>query len=326
MPWVARPPVQLVFLYQLPNITEQDLFPLLVKQLKDSLAAAPALYLPLAGRLAYVAETRDVVLDWTEQVGVAFVEAEAGHVPALLGLVPELDAAGAPGARAGHSAPRRRWRGARRLRAPRRRRRPRALAIRGRLGARHSPRLGCVGQVDSPAVLWQGGHRYRPPTRRPAGARAAQQVRTQFTRGQGNGVRHPALPDGAPHVLPQRPTRSVANTSHRQPRFKPVSTYVALPALGWTAFVRSKNLAAPRLHGRPARAPGPARGRGLPGQLPPPVRGDLLAGEEACLLFAARAVQAAVREVVAAPPAGADAWVDRVSGLANVASSPHYRV
>ncbi|GJN36766.1 hypothetical protein PR202_gb25661 [Eleusine coracana subsp. coracana] len=51
-----------------------QLFPLMVKRLKDSLGTAFVLYQPLAGRLAYVAEIGDIILDWTEQVGVAFVE------------------------------------------------------------------------------------------------------------------------------------------------------------------------------------------------------------------------------------------------------------
>ncbi|KAK3153702.1 hypothetical protein QOZ80_2BG0179960 [Eleusine coracana subsp. coracana] len=69
--------------------------------------AALALYLPLAGRLAYVAETEDIVVDYcsdSDNVGVAFVEAEAGgmdlrrlvgdeahDVLTFHGLVPELD-------------------------------------------------------------------------------------------------------------------------------------------------------------------------------------------------------------------------------------------
>ena len=105
VPWVATPPVQEVFLYEKGGGVE---YGGMVKRLKESLAASLALYLPLAGKLAYVQETRDIVVDCSDP-GVAFFEAEAmagcmdlsrlasdddDDVPAmeLASLVPEHDA------------------------------------------------------------------------------------------------------------------------------------------------------------------------------------------------------------------------------------------
>lgn len=91
-PWVATPPVQQVFLYELAGGHE---FPALVRRLKESLAATLALYLPLAGKLAYAAETGDVVIDCSD-AGVDFFEAEAEgdvtNAPAFVTLLPEHDA------------------------------------------------------------------------------------------------------------------------------------------------------------------------------------------------------------------------------------------
>jgi hypothetical protein len=101
--WVPLPPIQRVFLYDLAG--DGDAFRAAVRRLKDSLAATLAVYLPLAGKLAYVAETGDVFIDCAGDPGVAFVEAEAvagmdvrrlatdetHDVAAFLALVPELD-------------------------------------------------------------------------------------------------------------------------------------------------------------------------------------------------------------------------------------------
>ncbi|OEL34724.1 Malonyl-coenzyme:anthocyanin 5-O-glucoside-6'''-O-malonyltransferase, partial [Dichanthelium oligosanthes] len=77
--WVVFPPIQRVFLYELPGAggDDDDEFPAAVRRLKDSLAATLALYIPLAGKLAYVSETGDVVVDCAGDPGVAFIEAEA---------------------------------------------------------------------------------------------------------------------------------------------------------------------------------------------------------------------------------------------------------
>jgi hypothetical protein len=105
-PWVVLPPIQRVFLYDLPSDDGGgDAFQAAVRRLKDSLAATVAVYLPLAGKLAYAAETGDVFVDCADDPGVAFVEAEADDamdvrrlagdeahdIPAFLALVPELD-------------------------------------------------------------------------------------------------------------------------------------------------------------------------------------------------------------------------------------------
>ena len=63
-----------------------------VKRLRESLATALALYLPLAGKLAYVEETQDLVVDCSDP-GVAFFEAEAaGDGMEAERLLPEHDA------------------------------------------------------------------------------------------------------------------------------------------------------------------------------------------------------------------------------------------
>jgi hypothetical protein len=111
-PWVVLPPIQRVFLYDdLPGDGGGgDAFRAAVRRLKDSLAATLAVYLPLAGKLAYVAETGDVFIDCADDPGVVFVEAEAAtdggsggmdarrlatdeahDIAAFLALLPELD-------------------------------------------------------------------------------------------------------------------------------------------------------------------------------------------------------------------------------------------
>jgi len=153
VPWVATPPVQEVFLYEKGGGAE---YGGMVKRLKESLAASLALYLPLAGKLAYVQETRDIVVDCSDP-GVAFFEAEAmagcmdlsrlasdddDDVPAmeLASLVPEHDARCASSAghgRASHAV--KCWPGARRLRSPCGRRRPCLRSVHGRVVV-HVPR------------------------------------------------------------------------------------------------------------------------------------------------------------------------------------------
>jgi len=112
-PWVVLPPIQRVFLYSLPgggDDADGHEFTDAVATLKTSLAATLAVYLPLAGKLAYDAGTGDVVVDCAaaDDLGVAFVEAEADaddettfdvrhladdeahDIPAFLALVPDL--------------------------------------------------------------------------------------------------------------------------------------------------------------------------------------------------------------------------------------------
>jgi hypothetical protein len=107
-PWVGLPPVQQVFLYRLDENDDRagDGFPAVVSRIKTALSETLAHYLPLAGMLEYVAETGDLVVDWSgPDAGVAFVEAEADaarmdvrrlagdeahDMAAFLSLVPEL--------------------------------------------------------------------------------------------------------------------------------------------------------------------------------------------------------------------------------------------
>jgi hypothetical protein len=87
---VATPPVQQVFLNE--TVTGDE-FAVVVKRLKESLAAALALYLPLAGNLDYVEENRQrhrLVVDCS-QPGVAFFETVAGSMEVAC-LLPQHDA------------------------------------------------------------------------------------------------------------------------------------------------------------------------------------------------------------------------------------------
>jgi len=121
---------------------------------------------------------------------------------------------------------------------------------------------------------------------------------------------------------------------------KQVSTFVALAALGWTAFVRAKGLAAGDdtylvfLADLRARLDPPVGdgylGNCIKGCLATADAGDLLGGDRG-LLGACRAIQAAVAEMEAAPLAGTERWLQRMmtlpfQRLCNVAASPRFRV
>lgn len=92
-PWVATPPLQQIFLYERGDGDESGAA--VVERLKESLAASFAFYLPLAGKLTYMEETGDMVVDCS-QPEVAFFEAEAeaaGGCPEdMVSLVPQHDA------------------------------------------------------------------------------------------------------------------------------------------------------------------------------------------------------------------------------------------
>ncbi|TVU31016.1 hypothetical protein EJB05_22678, partial [Eragrostis curvula] len=360
-PWVASSPVQLVFLYELPSA---DDVPAAVRRLKESLAVTLALYLPLAGRLAYVPETRDVVLDCSDDdaLGVAFVEAEgaggmdvrrlagdeAHDVTAFNGLVPELDVAVLP--------------------AP-------VLSV-------QATRLGGGGLAVGVSVhhavadghaLARFLHAWASASREGSGSPVTESLgRPCYSR---QVIVHPRADEFARErlhkVAPNLPTvntrkhdvtqrlelarrtfylsadaiRSLkqrinalasaeaAEASGDKPA---VSTFAAVSALGWTAFVHSKVL----FPGDDTHLPTCARastlqvdaaylGNCVRGCLASADAGDLLS--DAGLLRAARAIQAGVREVEAAPLAGLETWLDRVRRLplprlANVAASPRYRV
>ena len=121
---------------------------------------------------------------------------------------------------------------------------------------------------------------------------------------------------------------------------KPVSTFVALAALGWTAFVRAKGLAAGDdtylvfLADLRARLDPPVGdgylGNCIKGCLATAYAGDLVGGDRG-LLGACRAIQAAVAEMEAAPLAGTERWIQKMmtlpfQRLCNVAASPRFRV
>ncbi|OEL15475.1 hypothetical protein BAE44_0023506 [Dichanthelium oligosanthes] len=109
-PFAATPPIQHEYLYKLAG--GDDEYPAAVTRLKESLATVLGLYLPLAGELRYMPDTRDVIVDCSD-AGVSFVEAEAKRrrmdivrltgtgneaqdIPAFLSLVPEHDARDLP--------------------------------------------------------------------------------------------------------------------------------------------------------------------------------------------------------------------------------------
>ncbi|KAF8727651.1 hypothetical protein HU200_018881 [Digitaria exilis] len=127
-PWIATPPVQNVYLYKLASGGDDE-YASAVGRIKASLAAALALFVPLAGELKYVPETGDVVVDCSDPA-VPFFEAEAAEgsrmdvdrlavssdvahdVEAFVSLVPRHDARVLPAG----AAPRRRGPGSRAVR------------------------------------------------------------------------------------------------------------------------------------------------------------------------------------------------------------------
>ncbi|XP_062196777.1 phenolic glucoside malonyltransferase 2-like [Phragmites australis] len=363
-PWVVLPPIQRVFLYELPGADE---FPAVVRRLKESLAATLALYLPLAGKLAYVPETGDVVVDCADP-GVAFVEAEAAEgsdmdvrrlagneahdIPAFLALVPELDAKVLPA--------------------------PVLLVQTTRLGGGLALGLSVLHAVaDGQAVwrfmgAWAAASREGSPVTKSLGpphySRDAINVPggDEFAREMLKKVA-PNLPVANAmgydfsqrfrlarrtfylaaddirslkrHIDALALAENAAGDNEAPISCKPVSTFVALSALGWTAFVRSKGLASGDdtylmfLADLRARLDPPVGdgylGNCIKGCLASADAGDLL-GERG-LLHASRAIQAAVAEMEAAPLAGTERWIERVmtlpfARLANVAASPRFRV
>ncbi|KAL6840816.1 hypothetical protein ACP4OV_029342 [Aristida adscensionis] len=370
-PWVVLPPIQRVFLYELPGAGagagDEDGFPAAVRRLKESLAATLALYLPLAGKLAHVAETGDVVVDCSDP-GVAFVEAEAeggaamdvrrladdeAHdIPAFLALVPELDARVLPAPVLSVQATRLGGGGG-----------GLALGVSvhhavadGQAVWRFVGAWAAAARDGSPVTKSLGPPHYdRDAIRVPGGDEFAREMLKKVA---------PNLPvaaamdyDFSQRFKLARRTFHLAADDIRALRrridalaaaeaaetngegSKPVSTFVALSALGWTAFVRSKGLAAGEdtylifLADLRARMDPPVGegylGNCIKGCLASADAGDL-AGERG-LLGAARAVQAAVAAMEAAPLAGTERWIERVmqlpfARLANVAASPRFRV
>ncbi|KAJ1255111.1 hypothetical protein BS78_K289700 [Paspalum vaginatum] len=347
-PWVATPPVQEVMFYEKAGGGEE--FAAVVKRLKESLAAALALYLPLAGEMAYVEETRDMVVDCSRP-GVPFFEAEAiagcGGAVDIASLLPEHDGRALP--------------------TP-------VLAV-------QATRLNGAGLVLGVSVLhavadgrafflfmdaWssisRGGS---PPVPKPLaplvyareaiahpyGDKLARHVLSKVAAAPAN---LPLPIQQASNVKPGRLGREtfvlgaddiwalkrrIDGLAPSANNTKPVSAFVALSALSWTAFVRAKGLAAGedthllfqvdlRARLRPAVSAGYI-GNCVRGCVASADAGELV-GEEG-LLRAARAIQAAVGEVVAAPMAGIGTWIQRVMALpaarvANVGGSPMFRM
>uniref|UniRef100_A0A0A9AHR8 Anthocyanin acyltransferase n=1 Tax=Arundo donax TaxID=35708 RepID=A0A0A9AHR8_ARUDO len=368
-PWVVLPPIQRVFLYDLPADGAADEFPAAVERLKKSLAATLALYLPLAGKLAYMPETEDVVVDCADDPGVAFVEAEgdmdvrrlagdeAHDIPSFLSLVPELDAKVLPAPVLSVQATRLRD--------------GLALGISvhhavadGQAVWRFMGAWASASRDGSPVTKSLGPPHYsRDAVRIPGGDEFAREMlkkvapnlpvanamdydfsqRFRLARRTfylaADDIR--ALKRRIDTLAAAEATENAAGSDapSRRVNGKPVSTFVALSALGWTAFVRSKGLAAGDdtylifLADLRARLDPPVGegylGNCIKGCLATADAGDLL-GERG-LLRACRAIQAAVAEMEAAPLAGTERWIERVmrlpfARLANVAASPRFRV
>ncbi|KQJ95203.1 phenolic glucoside malonyltransferase 1 [Brachypodium distachyon] len=363
--WVMLPPIQRVFLYEL---RQEDEFPAVVERLKRALADTLAHYIPLAGKLEHEADTGDVWVNYYSSdadAGVAFVEAESDgmdvrrlatdeshDVPAFQSLVPELDASALP--------------------AP-------VLSVQAtRLGAGTGVAVGISvhhALADGKAVwrfmeAWASASREGSPVTAALGAphysredAIPHPEADELARGLLKAVA-PNLPvvNSAKYDFSQRFLRerrtffldaddikslkqridglAMSGAEAGAPKPKPVSTFVALAALGWTAFVRSKGLGA----GDDTYL---AFLADLRARLDPPVADGYLGNcVRACMascpdaaellgeggiLRAARAVQAAVKAMEAAPLAGTDKGAINAmmrlpfNRLANVAASPRFK-
>ncbi|RLM60536.1 malonyl-CoA:anthocyanidin 5-O-glucoside-6' [Panicum miliaceum] len=378
-PWVVLPPIQRVFLYDLPSGGDDE-FPAAVRRLKDSLAATLALYLPLAGKLAYVAETGDVVVDCAGDPGVAFVEAEASDdgggmdvrrlagdeahdIPAFLALVPALDTRALPAPVLSAQA----------TRLPGGRGLALGLSVHhavadGQAVWRFVGAWAAAAREGSPVTKALGAPQYdRAAVHVPNGDEFAREMLKKvapnlpvtnttmdydFSQRFRLGRRTFYLAADDIRSLKSRidalaaAEEAAENTANRNTaaastnKKKPVSTFVALAALGWTAFVRAKGLAAGDdtylvfLADLRARLDPPVSdgylGNCIKGCLATADAGDLLGGDRG-LLAACRAIQAAVAEMEAAPLAGTERWIQRMmtlpfQRLCNVAASPRFRV
>ncbi|WVZ94863.1 hypothetical protein U9M48_040700 [Paspalum notatum var. saurae] len=380
-PWVVLPPIQRVFLYELPGVDDDAAeFPALVRRLKDSLAATLAAYVPLAGKLAHDADTGGVAVDCAaaaDDPGVAFVEAdaeaegttmcarrlardEAHDIPAFRSLVPDLDARVLPAPVLAVQATRLAgglalgvsvhhavadgnavWRFVAAWAAAARGEKPVSDALPAPHYCRDVARVPDDDELarrllqmivpnlpsTSLAVDYDFSHRF------------ALERRTFYLSGDAIQALKRRIEALAAAEDAENAAAAADGTASR--KNKPVSTFVALSALGWTAFVRSKGLGAGDDTYMVFMAD-------LRARMDPPVpegylgncikacpagtdAGDLGGGERG-LLRACRAVQAAVAaEVEAAPLAGLDRWMERMMRLpfermCNVAASPRFRV
>nr|CAB3480154.1 unnamed protein product [Digitaria exilis] len=383
-PWIVLPPIQRVFLYDLP--TGDDAFPAAVRRLKDALAATLALYLPLAGKLTYVSETGDVVVDCTDvdDLGVAFVEAEASSdgssaamdvrrlagdeahdIPAFLALVPALDTRELPahvlsvqatrltgglalGVSVHHAVADGQavwrfvsaWAAAARegspvienLAPPHYDRKvvqiPNGDVFARELLKRIAPNL----PVANNGTEFDFSQRFRL-------GRRTFYLTTDDIQSLKRGINTLASAADEDAII----TGDITTTTPRTKKKKPVSTFVALAALGWTAFVNAKSLTAGddtylvfladlRTRLDPPVADG-YLGNCIKACLATADAGDLaVAGDdERGLVAACRAIQAAVEEMEEAPMAGSEQWLQKMmtlpyQRLCNVAASPRFRV
>ncbi|KAF8662407.1 hypothetical protein HU200_055987 [Digitaria exilis] len=408
-PWVVLPPIQRVFLYDLP--TGDDAFPAAVRRLKDALAATLALYLPLAGKLTYVSETGDVVVDCTDvdDLGVAFVEAEASSngssaamdvrrlagdeahdIPAFLALVPALDTRELPAHVLSVQATR--LTGGLALGVS-----VHHAVADGQAVWRFVSAWAAAAREGSPVIENLAPPHYdRKVVQIPNGDVFARELLKRIAPNlpvsRTHAAQHTAQPVSAVNALLTEPhsIRVQANngtefdfsqrfrlgrrtfylttddiqslkrgintlasaadedaiittTTPRTKKKKPVSTFVALAALGWTAFVNAKSLTAGddtylvfladlRTRLDPPVADG-YLGNCIKACLATADAGDLaVAGDdERGLVAACRAIQAAVEEMEEAPMAGSEQWLQKMmtlpyQRLCNVAASPRFRV
>nr|CAB3482296.1 unnamed protein product [Digitaria exilis] len=362
-PWVVLPPIQRVFLYDLPTgDDDEDAFTAAVRRLKDALAATLALYLPLAGKLTYLAETGDVVVDCSDDLGVAFVEAEASSdgsstamdvrrlagdeahdIPAFLALVPALDTRVLPahvlsvqvtrltgglalGVSVHHAVADGQavWRFVS------------AWAAAAREG---SPVIENLAPPHYDRKVANNGTEFDFSQRFRLGRRTfylttddIQSLKRRINTLAAAAADEDAITTG---------DTTTTTTTKKKP--KPVSTFVALAALGWTAFVNAKSLttgddtylvflADLRTRLDPPVADG-YLGNCIKACLATADAGDLaVAGDdERGLVAACRAIQAAVEEMEEAPMAGSEQWLQKMmtlpyQRLCNVAASPRFRV
>ncbi|KAF7020473.1 hypothetical protein CFC21_033566 [Triticum aestivum] len=361
--WVVLPPIQRVFLYQLgEDGGSDDGFQAVVERLKRALADTLAHYLPLAGTLEYVAETGDAFVDCTN-AGVAFIEAEGGmdvhrlagdeahDTLAFLSLVPELDARVLPAPVLSVQATRLSGGLAVGLSVHH------AVAD-GRAVWRFMEAWSSAAREGSPVTKVLGPPHYsRDVISHPNADELAREmlktvapnlpkVRGQYDFSQRFLLARRTFYLGADEIRSLR--RRIDDLASAEstaaggdaPQPKPVSTFVALAALSWTAFVRSKGLGAgddtylafladlrSRLDPRVSEA---YLGNCVRACLASCADAADLLGQ-AGILHAARAVQAAVAEMEAAPLSGTDkGWMQKLmrlpfQRLTNVAASPRFR-
>ncbi|KAF8689291.1 hypothetical protein HU200_042085 [Digitaria exilis] len=355
-PWIATPPVQNVYLYKLSGVGDpNDEYAATVKWIKASLAAALALFVPLAGELKYVPETGDVVVDCSDPA-VPFFEAEAessrrmdidrlagdaAHdVEAFVSLVPRHDARVLPARVLSLQATRLRGAGlALGLSVHHAVADGRAMALflyawssasRGGGGSpvTSSKLLGPPPDYTREAVArtHPSGHELaralvkKVAPNLPANYIQANSKADYFSQRSQLARRTFFVSADEVRFLKHRIERLASAAGEPKPT---VSTFAALVTLGWTGMVRAKGLS----EGEDAYLTFYAD---LRARLRPTVGasyfGNCITGclakanagdllGEAGLLHASRAVVAALREMEEAPMAMAETWVESVARL-----------